>query len=96
MKKVREQINNVIYSTDHARVHKVVEDNCKRQSIYFLTTSRGKPFIFLVNPYGQEFEVKYDNGDVETVRNKEKIFPVIYSQLHDRRNLEKYWKEHIV
>ena len=91
MKKVKEQINNVIYNTEHARVHKVVEDNCKRQSIYFLTTSRGKPFIFLNNPYGQDFEVKYDNGDVETVRNKEKIFPVS----HTTNTLVKFWEEHV-
>ena len=91
MKKVKEIINGVTYCTEHARVHKVIEDNIKRQSIYFLTTSRGKPFIFLNNPYGQEFEVKYDNGDVEIVRNKEKIFPVS----HTTNTLVKFWEENV-
>ena len=88
MRKYKEEINNIRYNTEHATIHKIIEDNIKRQSICFMTTSRGKDFIYLWNPYKTEFEIKYDNGEVVVIHSKERIIPVT-------NNIENYWKENI-
>ena len=90
--KYKEIINNVRYNTAYATCHKVVEDNMKRQSICYMTTNRGKDFIYLKNPYKQPFEVIYDTGEVIIIHSKERIIPVINGD----KSIENYWKENIV
>lgn len=95
MKIVKEKYGSTLYSTQHATVHAVVENNCDRTSIYFMTTSRGKRFLFIRNPYNQEVRLKYDSGEELVITESEKIIPVEYTFYHTERNLLDFWNKNV-